>query len=92
MNSLLVIHGFDNKYVICFVYALSKVDLKCTTPGDGPYYYRECLAKVGDKRLPRNTNRLRVGDRVSVCLDAEVLKAMSQGHGGWVDDMGKVRM
>ena len=81
-----------HKYVICFVYALSKVDLKCTTTANGPYYYRECLAKVGDKRLTRDTNRLRVGDRVSVCLDAEVLKAMSQGHGGWVDNMEQVQV
>ena len=41
MNKSLI-HGFDNTYVICFVYALSKVDLKCTTPANGPSYYREC--------------------------------------------------
>ena len=69
-----------------------KVDLKCTTPGNGPYYYRDCLGRVGDKRLQRNRNRLRVGDRVIVNLDVEVLKAMSQGHGGWVDGMGQVRL
>ena len=91
MNTSLI-HSFDNTYVICFVYALSKVDLKCTTPANGPSYYRECLAKAGDKQLQEDTNRLRVGDRVSVCLDAEVLKAMSEGHGGWVDGMEQVRV
>lgn len=65
------------------------VDLKCTTPGNGPHYYRDCLGRVGDKRLQRNRNRLRVGDRAIVNLDVEVLKAMSQGHGGWVDGMGQ---
>lgn len=65
------------------------VDLKCTTPGNGPYYYRDCLGRVGDKRLQRNKSRLRIGDRVIVNLDVEVLKAMSQGHGGWVDSMGQ---
>ena len=73
-------------------YVMFKVDLKCTTPGNGPHYYRDCLGRVGDKRLQRNRNRLRVGDRVIVNLDVEVLKAMSQGHGGWVDGMGQVRL
>ncbi|KAJ7358991.1 E3 ubiquitin-protein ligase mib2 [Desmophyllum pertusum] len=64
------------------------VDLKCTTPANGPSYYRECLAKVGEKRQ-RAANRLKIGERVSVCLEAEVLKAMSQGHGGWIDSMAQ---
>ena len=59
------------------------MDLKCVTPANGPSYYRDCLAQAG-------ANRLRVGHRVSVCLDAEVLKAMAQGHGGWIDDMAEV--
>ena len=69
------------------------MDLKCVTPANGPSYYRDCLAKVGENRqlAQAGANRLRVGDRVSVCLDAEVLKAMAQGHGGWIDDMAEVR-
>ena len=70
----------------------SKVDLKCSSPAIGPPYYRECLAKLGENRRRLDSSRLRVGDRVSVCLDAEVLRAMSAGHGGWVDDMAKVRI
>ena len=70
----------------------SKVDLKCSSPVIGPPYYRECLAKFGENRRRLDSSRLRVGDRVSVCLDAEVLRAMSAGHGGWVDDMAKVRI
>ena len=66
------------------------MDLKCTTSATGPSYYRECLAKVGETRRRPDANRLRVGDRVSVCLDAEVLKAMSAGHGGWIDNMAEV--
>lgn len=63
------------------------------TPANGPSYYRDCLAKVGEMRqlAQADANRLRVGDHVSVCLDAEVLKAMAQGHGGWIDDMAEVR-
>ena len=63
------------------------------TPTNGPSYYRDCLAKVGEMRqlAQAGVNRLRIGDRVSVCLDAEVLKAMAQGHGGWIDDMAEVR-
>ena len=63
------------------------------TPANGPSYYRDCLAKVGEMRqlAQAGANRLWVGDRVSVCLDVEVLKAMAQGHGGWIDDMAEVR-
>ena len=77
---------------VTFYGALLKVDLKCTTPANGPSYYRECLAKVREKRQRADANRLKVGDRVSICLEAEVLKTMSQGHGGWIDDMAKVRV
>ena len=62
--------------------AFFKVDLKCVTSANGPYYYRDCLAKAG-------ANRLQVGDRVSVCLDVEVLDAI--GYGTWIDDMAVVR-
>ena len=68
------------------------MDLKCSTSAIGPPYYRECLAKLGENRQRVDLNGLRVGDRVSVCVDAEVLRAMSAGHGGWVDDMAKVRI
>ncbi|CAH3156860.1 unnamed protein product, partial [Porites lobata] len=68
---------------------MGEVDLKCSSPAIGPPYYRECLAKLGENRRRLDSSRLRVGDRVSVCLDAEVLRAMSAGHGGWVDDMAK---
>lgn len=71
---------------------LGKVDLKCSTAAEGPTYYRECLAKVGEIR--QRPNRLGVGDRVSVCLEADVVQALAQGHGGWqssmADYIGKV--
>ncbi|CAH3156852.1 unnamed protein product [Porites lobata] len=68
---------------------MGEVDLKCSSSAIGPPYYRECLAKFGENRRRLDSSRLRVGDRVSVCLDAEVLRAMSAGHDGWVDDMAK---
>lgn len=74
-----------------FFCLLFKVDLKCSVSATGPTYYRECLPKVGEIKRQPNANRLQVGDRVSVCLDADVLKAMSAGHGGWIDEMARVR-
>ena len=65
-----------------------QVDLKCSTTAVGPSYYRECLAKVGEIR--QRPNRLVVGDRVSVCLEADVVRAMAQGHGGWQNSMADV--
>ena len=69
------------------------MDLKCVTPANGPSYYRDCLAKVGEKQqlAKAGANQLRVGDRVSMCLDAEELKALAKRHGGWIDDMAEVR-
>ena len=64
------------------------MDLKCSTAAEGPTYYRECLAKAGEIR--QRPNRLEVGDRVSVCLEADVVQAMAQGHGGWQSSMADV--
>ena len=82
-------YHYYSQILLCFF----KVDLKCVNPANGPSYYRDCLAKVGERPqlAQADANRLRVGDRVSVCLDVEVLKAMAQGHGGWIDDMAEVR-
>ena len=77
---------FMNLYCCCFFFV--QVDLKCSTAAEGPTYYRECLAKVGEIR--QRPNRLEVGDRVSVCLEADVVQAMAQGHGGWQSSMADV--
>ena len=66
------------------------MDLKCSVAATGPTYYRECLAKVGETYRRPESCRLKVGDRVTVCLEADVLRAMSDGHGGWQADMAKV--
>lgn len=68
---------------------MGSVDLKCSVAATGATYYRECLAKVGETYRRPESCRLKVGDRVTVCLEADVLRAMSDGHGGWQADMAK---
>jgi len=36
--------------------------------------------------------KFKIGDRVRVDLDVDVLKAMQEGHGGWHPKMADVRM
>ena len=35
---------------------------------------------------------IRSGDLVQVELDVEIFRMMQEGHGGWNDDMAKVRI
>ena len=70
---------------------LFQVDLCCVTPATGPSYYRDSLAKLGDTQQANEADAVKVGDRVKVSLDVEILKALSEGHGGWHDSMAQVR-
>ncbi|KAK3104710.1 hypothetical protein FSP39_008391 [Pinctada imbricata] len=64
-----------------------KVDLKYIMPAKGPEYYKEHLPVLGEFTDSVNAgtiqNQFRVGDKVRVDLEAEILKAMQEGHGGW---------
>ncbi len=78
-----------------------KVDLKLVHAAVGGFYYREALLVLG---LPDSTNRpprcpgsprnvvaFSVGDKVKVTVDADRLREMQEGHGGWNPRMAEVR-
>ena len=39
---------------------------------------------------PGITNQFKVGDKVKVDLEADILRMMQEGHGGWNPRMGEV--
>ena len=64
------------------------VDLKYVTPAVGGYYYKDHMPVLGHSEeqqplVPVARPLFSVGDRVKVCLDAEALITLQQGHGGW---------
>lgn len=70
-----------------------KVDLKYVQAASGGFYYREHLPVLGEfSDFPASasiTHQFKVGDKVRVDLDAEILRMMQEGHGGWNPRMGE---
>ncbi|XP_057380632.1 E3 ubiquitin-protein ligase MIB2-like [Daphnia carinata] len=71
-----------------------KVDLKCVHAAVGGYYYREALPVLGlsndstsrpsrGPSSPSAAAAFSVGDKVKVTVDADRLREMQEGHGGW---------
>lgn len=78
-----------------------KVDLKLVQAAEGGFYYREALAVLGissdftgkihhGPNSPRSVVAFSVGDKVKVSVDAERLREMQEGHGGWNPRMAEV--
>ena len=78
-----------------------KVDLKLVHAAVGGFYYREALLVLGlscdltNRPLrghgsPRTVVAFSVGDKVKVTVDADRLREMQEGHGGWNPRMAEV--
>ncbi|EFX67755.1 hypothetical protein DAPPUDRAFT_261080 [Daphnia pulex] len=82
-----------------------KVDLKLVHAAVGGFYYREALPVLGlssdsASRTPRGPGSpggvaaFSVGDKVKVTVDADRLREMQEGHGGWnprmAEALGKI--
>ena len=80
-----------------------KVDLRLVHSAVGGYYYREALPILGvstdsrsrvtsDPGSPRilSTSTFSVGDKVKIIVDADRLREMQEGHGGWNPRMAEV--
>ncbi|XP_045161724.1 E3 ubiquitin-protein ligase MIB2-like [Mercenaria mercenaria] len=70
-----------------------KVDLKYVQAASGGFYYRDHLPVLGEfPELMTNTgitNQFKVGDKVCVDLEPDILRMMQEGHGGWNPRMGE---
>lgn len=64
-----------------------KVDLKYISDAPGASCYRDHLPVLGESNEPAavgvTPSQFKVGDRVRVDLEVDILKAMQEGHGGW---------
>ncbi len=63
-------------------------DLKAVTDSKGGHFYKEHLPVLGESDQARSV--FKVGDRVRVVLEIEVIKTLQNGHGGWNDGMSEV--
>ena len=77
------------------------MDLKLVHAAVGGFYYREALPVLGlsndsVSRTPRgpgspgSVTAFSVGDKVKVTVDADRLREMQEGHGGWNPRMAEV--
>lgn len=70
-------------------YFLLQSDLKALTDAKGGAFYKEHLPILGEV-IESTKNSFKVGDRVKVNLEIEVIKTLQNGHGGWSDGMREV--
>ncbi|XP_052759643.1 E3 ubiquitin-protein ligase MIB2-like isoform X2 [Mya arenaria] len=75
-----------------------KVDLKYMQAASGGFYYKDHLPVLGEisemVTHPGISHHFKVGDKVRVGLEVDILRMMQEGHGGWnprmADYVGKV--
>ncbi len=60
------------------------------TAAKGGAFYKDHLPLLGEDHKLAVKKVFRVGDRVSVDLELEVVKRLQNGHGGWSDGMKEV--
>uniref|UniRef100_A0A8C1JI92 E3 ubiquitin-protein ligase MIB2 n=1 Tax=Cyprinus carpio TaxID=7962 RepID=A0A8C1JI92_CYPCA len=72
-----------------------KVDLKYVSDVQGGYYYKEHLPRLGEhaelqRQDSADSHSFQQGDKVKCLLEAEILRQMQEGHGGWNPKMAEV--
>ena len=65
-------------------------DLKAATDTKGGQFYKEHLPILGES--DQAGSQFKVGDRVRVDLEVEVIKTLQNGHGGWNEGMTEVSL
>ncbi|GAA6108317.1 E3 ubiquitin-protein ligase MIB2 isoform X2 [Tachysurus ichikawai] len=71
-----------------------KVDLKYVSDGQGGFYYKEHLPKLGEhaelqRQESADGHTFQQGDKVKCLLDVDILRQMQEGHGGWNPKMAE---
>uniref|UniRef100_A0AAR2LQD7 E3 ubiquitin-protein ligase MIB2 n=1 Tax=Pygocentrus nattereri TaxID=42514 RepID=A0AAR2LQD7_PYGNA len=71
-----------------------KVDLKYVSDGQGGYYYKEHLPKLGEhaelhRQESADGHTFQQGDKVKCLLEVDILRQMQEGHGGWNPKMAE---
>ncbi|XP_055078914.1 E3 ubiquitin-protein ligase MIB2 isoform X2 [Periophthalmus magnuspinnatus] len=71
-----------------------KVDLKYVSDGQGGFYYKEHLPKLGEhaeiqRQESADGHSFQQGDKVKCLLEVDILRQMQEGHGGWNPKMAE---
>ncbi|XP_072305575.1 E3 ubiquitin-protein ligase MIB2 isoform X2 [Eucyclogobius newberryi] len=71
-----------------------KVDLKYVSDGQGGFYYKEHLPKLGEhaelqRQETAEAHSFQQGDKVKCLLEVDILRQMQEGHGGWNPKMAE---
>ncbi|XP_037540457.1 E3 ubiquitin-protein ligase MIB2 [Nematolebias whitei] len=71
-----------------------KVDLKYVLDGQGGFYYKDHLPKLGDhaelqRQESADGHSFQQGDKVKCLLEVDILRQMQEGHGGWNPKMAE---
>uniref|UniRef100_A0A669BPN2 E3 ubiquitin-protein ligase MIB2 n=1 Tax=Oreochromis niloticus TaxID=8128 RepID=A0A669BPN2_ORENI len=71
-----------------------KVDLKYVTDGQGGFYYKDHLPKLGEhaelqRQESADGHSFQQGDKVKCLLEVDILRQMQEGHGGWNPKMAE---
>uniref|UniRef100_A0A3Q3A568 E3 ubiquitin-protein ligase MIB2 n=1 Tax=Kryptolebias marmoratus TaxID=37003 RepID=A0A3Q3A568_KRYMA len=73
-----------------------KVDLKYVSDGQGGFYYKDHLPKLGkehaelQRQESADGHSFQQGDKVKCLLEVDILRQMQEGHGGWNPKMAEV--
>uniref|UniRef100_A0A674PI37 E3 ubiquitin-protein ligase MIB2 n=1 Tax=Takifugu rubripes TaxID=31033 RepID=A0A674PI37_TAKRU len=72
-----------------------KVDLKYVSDGQGGFYYKDHLPKLGEhaelqRQESTDGHSFQQGDKVKCLLEVDILRQMQEGHGGWNPKMAEV--
>uniref|UniRef100_A0A8C6TT14 E3 ubiquitin-protein ligase MIB2 n=1 Tax=Neogobius melanostomus TaxID=47308 RepID=A0A8C6TT14_9GOBI len=72
-----------------------KVDLKYVSDGQGGFYYKDHLPKLGEhaelqRQESADGHSFQQGDKVKCLLEVDILRQMQEGHGGWNPKMAEV--
>ncbi|XP_029291808.1 E3 ubiquitin-protein ligase MIB2 [Cottoperca gobio] len=71
-----------------------KVDLKYVSDGQGGFYYKDHLPRLGEhaelqRQESADGHSFQQGDKVKCLLEMEILRQMQEGHGGWNPKMAE---
>lgn len=78
-------NGSKNLYRVGFE---GMADLKVVNDAKGQTVYRDHLPCLGEQGAGRSgPPGIKIGDKVNVDLDLEIVQSLQLGHGGWTDGM-----
>uniref|UniRef100_A0A8C5EPC5 E3 ubiquitin-protein ligase MIB2 n=1 Tax=Gouania willdenowi TaxID=441366 RepID=A0A8C5EPC5_GOUWI len=71
-----------------------KVDLKYLSDGQGGFYYKDHLPRLGEhaelqRQESADGHSFQQGDKVKCLLEVDILRQMQEGHGGWNPKMAE---